>query len=130
MLTWVSIYWFSRAGPAASVRIYYEFSLSGEVITFPKTAVPVGISFFPKELVQFPKVCVPTLSSGCSCLMTDDGRGDSLLRSKARIVFESEHKVGGHFAAYEQPEALAGDLRNMFGKSGPAAGVVPGCSGY
>jgi hypothetical protein len=53
-----------------------------------------------------------------------------LLRSKGKIVFESEHKVGGHFAAYEQPEALVGDLRNMFGKSGPAAGVVPGCTGY
>ncbi|KAJ7282424.1 hypothetical protein C8J57DRAFT_1554332, partial [Mycena rebaudengoi] len=22
--TWISIYWFSRAGPAASLRIYYE----------------------------------------------------------------------------------------------------------
>lgn len=56
--------------------------------------------------------------------------GGSLIRAKARIVFESEHEVGGHLAAYEQPEALAGDLRKMFGKSGPAAGVVPGCSGY
>jgi len=53
-----------------------------------------------------------------------------LLRSKGRIVFESDHKVGGHFAAYEQPEALVGDLRKMFGKSGPAEGVVPGCTGY
>ena len=42
----------------------------------------------------------------------------SLLRSQARIVFESEHDVGGHFAAYEQPEALVDDIRNMFGKSG------------
>jgi hypothetical protein len=29
--TWVSIYWFSRAGPAASVRIYYE-SLKGDLV--------------------------------------------------------------------------------------------------
>ncbi|KAN0135059.1 Alpha/Beta hydrolase fold [Lactarius tabidus] len=115
VLTWVSIYWFSRSGPAASVRIYYELARAGEVISFPKTTVPVGLSFFPKELVRFPKarrmVC-------------------RLLRSKGRIVFESEHKVGGHFAAYEQPEALVDDLRNMFGRSGPAAGVVPGCTGY
>ncbi|KAH9017880.1 Alpha/Beta hydrolase protein [Lactarius hengduanensis] len=109
ILTWVSIYWFSRAGPAASVRIYYELALSGELIVFPKTTVPIGLSFFPKELARFPK---------------------ALLRSKGRIVFESEHKAGGHFAAYEQPEALAGDLRKMFGKSGPAAGVVSGRSGY
>ncbi|KAH8979688.1 alpha/beta-hydrolase [Lactarius akahatsu] len=109
VLTWVSIFWFSRAGPAASIRIYYELSLSGEVIVFPKTTVPVGLSFFPEEVAHFPK---------------------ALLRSKGNIVFESEHEAGGHFAAYEQPEALVGDLRKMFGKSGPAAGVVSGCTGY
>ncbi|KAH9037768.1 Alpha/Beta hydrolase protein [Lactarius hengduanensis] len=107
VLTWISIYWFSRAGPAASVRIYYE--IGDAVVGFPKTTIPVGLSFFPKELARFPKV---------------------LLRSKGRIVFESDHEAGGHFAAYEQPEALVGDLRKMFGKSGPAAGVVSGCDGY
>ncbi|KAI9435115.1 Alpha/Beta hydrolase protein [Lactarius indigo] len=107
VLTWISIYWFSRAGPAASVRIYYE--IGDAVIGFPKTTVPVGLSFFPKELACFPK---------------------PLLRSKGNIVFESEHETGGHFAAYERPEALVGDLRKMFGKSGPAAGVVSGRDGY
>ncbi|KAH9018182.1 Alpha/Beta hydrolase protein [Lactarius deliciosus] len=109
ILTWISICWFSHAGPAASIRIYYELALSGEVVAFPKTTVPVGLSFFPKDLVRSPKV---------------------LIRSKGRIVFESEHKVGGYLAAYEQPEALVGDLRKMFGKFGPAAGVVPGYTGY
>ncbi|KAH9018204.1 Alpha/Beta hydrolase protein [Lactarius deliciosus] len=107
VLTWISIYWFSRAGPAASVRIYYE--IGDAVFGFPGTTVPVGLSFFPKELVRFPK---------------------PLLRSKGNIVFESDHEAGGHFASYEKPEALVGDLRKMFGKSGPAAGVVPGCDGY
>jgi hypothetical protein len=54
----------------------------------------------------------------------------SILRAKGKIVFESEHDAGGHFAAYEKPDLLVGDLRKMFGKSGPAAGVVPGRSGY
>ena len=54
----------------------------------------------------------------------------SMLRAKGKIVFESEHESGGHFAAYEKPDLLVGDLRKMFGKSGPAAGVVSGCSGY
>ncbi|KAH8983085.1 alpha/beta-hydrolase [Lactarius hatsudake] len=57
-------------------------------------------------------------------------RGSSWLRAQGKIVFESEHEVGGHFAAYEQPEAFVTDLRKMFGKSGPAAGVVPGYTGY
>ncbi|KAH9023485.1 Alpha/Beta hydrolase protein [Lactarius pseudohatsudake] len=108
VLTWISIYWFSRAGPAASVRMH---EIGDAVIGFPGTTIPVGLSFFPKdkELARFPK---------------------PLLRSKGNIVFESDHEAGGHFAAYEKPEALVGDLRNMFGKSGPAAGVVPGCDGY
>jgi hypothetical protein len=46
------------------------------------------------------------------------------------VVFESEHAAGGHFAAYEKPEALADDLRQMFGRSGPVAGVIPGHHGF
>ena len=46
------------------------------------------------------------------------------------LVFESEHDNGGHFAAYEKPEELAGDLRNMFKKGGGAFGVVKGKTGY
>jgi hypothetical protein len=52
------------------------------------------------------------------------------LRSVSNVVFESEHSAGGHFASYEQPEALADDLRRMFGKGGPAAGVIPGHDGF
>ena len=48
-----------------------------------------------------------------------------------KLVFESEeHDKGGHFAAFEVPDKLAGDIRKMFGKGGPAYGVVPGKSGY
>ena len=46
------------------------------------------------------------------------------------LVFESKHEHGGHFAAHEKPEALVGDLRKMFGKDGPAFGVVKGRTGY
>lgn len=46
------------------------------------------------------------------------------------IVFESEHGSGGHFAAHEKPDGLAADLRAMFGKAGPAFGVVSGRTGY
>jgi hypothetical protein len=52
------------------------------------------------------------------------------LRAESKVVFESEHYVGGHFAAYEQPGALVDDLRRMFGKKGPAAGVVPWHGGF
>jgi len=60
VLTWVSIYWFSRAGPAASVRIYFEVMGSGDAVELKmqQVKVPVGISFFPKEIVQYPKAFV------------------------------------------------------------------------
>lgn len=47
-----------------------------------------------------------------------------------KVVFESEHDTGGHFAAFEVPEKLVGDLRKMFGKGGPAYGVVLSKTGY
>ncbi|KAF5314945.1 hypothetical protein D9619_007397 [Psilocybe cf. subviscida] len=110
VLTWISLYWFSRAGPAASVRIYYEVRTADpqHFEKHHKTTIPLGFSYFPKELLPLP-------SSWCM----DRNR-----------VFAAEHDKGGHFAAHEVPEVLVGDLRKMFGKGGPAFGVVPGKTGY
>ena len=52
------------------------------------------------------------------------------MQALGRLVYEHEHERGGHFAAHEQPAALVDDLRAMFGRDGPAYGVVEGCSGY
>ncbi|KAI0079393.1 alpha/beta-hydrolase [Panus rudis PR-1116 ss-1] len=110
VLTWVSIYWFSKAGPTASTRIYYEALRSGDFNVYASwTNVPCGISYFPKDVVQAPKLWP---------------------RALGNIVFEHEHDVGGHFAAYEEPGLLAADLRKMFGNGGPAFGVVSGKNGY
>ncbi|KAF2750196.1 alpha/beta-hydrolase [Sporormia fimetaria CBS 119925] len=112
--TWVSVYAFSVAGPAASVRIYKE-SAGGEYPAFETAkgwiggGVKVGLSYFPREILQLPKSWAKNL-------------GD--------VVFIGEHDKGGHFAAWEVPERLVGDLRIMFGKGGKAFGVVEGRSGY
>ncbi|KAL0958924.1 hypothetical protein HGRIS_014240 [Hohenbuehelia grisea] len=108
VLTWISIYWFSRAGPAASVRIYFEITQAGESTTAsPK--VPIGLSYFPREIGGVPR---------------------QWNRNGANVVFEGEHERGGHFAAFERPEDLVGDLHKMFGKGGRAFGAVPGKTGY
>ncbi|PIL23392.1 hypothetical protein GSI_14703 [Ganoderma sinense ZZ0214-1] len=112
VIEWISIYWFSRAGPAASARIYYEMTDGGTQplpVLGDWMSVPVGVSYFPAELVHFPKAWSNMLG---------------------KLVFESEHDAGGHFAAFEVPETLVGDLRKMYGKGGPAYGVVPGKTGY
>ncbi|KAF8802595.1 alpha/beta-hydrolase [Phlegmacium glaucopus] len=110
VLTWVSIYWFSRAGPTASLRIYYEVDKASPELftTLQPTTIPLGYSFFPKELLPLPRRWLKA----------------------PNLVFQSEHESGGHFAAHEKPQELVGDLRKMFGKGGPAFGVVPGKMGY
>ncbi len=112
--TWISIYWFSTAGPAANVRIYYEAVHSTKVVTrerltewIPK--VKLGMSHFPQELRVLPKAWTRTLGP---------------------VVFEKDHESGGHFAAWERPDAIVGDVRKMFGKGGGAYGVIKGRDGY
>ena len=112
VLTWISIYQFSRAGPAATQRIYYE-EAHRNPSTFDFVSkyidVPLGISHAPRELAVLPRLWHKTLGP---------------------IVFEKQWDKGGHFAAHEQPEMLVADLREMFGKEGGAFGVVKGCNGY
>jgi hypothetical protein len=52
------------------------------------------------------------------------------MKMAGNLVFTARHKEGGHFAAYERPNDLVGDLRKMFGKGGPCFGAVPGKTGY
>ncbi|KAJ7811013.1 Alpha/Beta hydrolase protein [Mycena olivaceomarginata] len=106
ILTWISIYWFSRAGPAATQRIYYEVASENAIIPSVHgvaPTIPLGLSFFLESWSTFPA---------------------------GNVVFEGEHPMGGHFAAHETPELLVADLRKMFGRGGPAYGVVPGRVGY
>ena len=46
------------------------------------------------------------------------------------IVFEKEHEKGGHFAAWERPDAIVDDLRTIFGKDGGAYNLIKGKSGF
>ncbi|KAJ0115707.1 epoxide hydrolase [Diaporthe amygdali] len=105
ILTWISIYAFSTAGPDSSVRIYYEATRQEAISSgYPyHDKVPLGLSYFPKDLVVPPNTWGRTLGP---------------------VVFEKRHEDGGHFAAHERPEKLADDLRTMFGKGGGAEAVV------
>lgn len=103
ILTWVSIYQFSKAGPAASVRIYYE-TKHAEADQYAQglkyvPQVQLGVSLFPKDVVVPPKRWAHSLGP---------------------LVFAAVHEQGGHFAAHERPEQLAVDLQSMFGTAGGA----------
>ncbi|RDW61977.1 hypothetical protein BP6252_11410 [Coleophoma cylindrospora] len=112
VLTWVSIYYFSTAGPAAPNCIYYENEHRDPPI-FPAvqvyTDVPLGIARLPRDLILLPKLWHRTMGP---------------------IVYEKEYPHGGHFAAWECPDMLVNDLRIMFGRGGGAYGCVKQRSGY
>lgn len=116
ILTFVSIYWFSRAGPASSVRIYYEaaHTESHSDVTYTTLQkyvahVKLGIAHFPQEISVVPHSWAATMGP---------------------VVQQTVHDRGGHFAAWEQPQAIASDLRKMFGKGGPCFGIIEGKDGY
>ncbi|EPS44937.1 hypothetical protein H072_1084 [Dactylellina haptotyla CBS 200.50] len=100
ILTWISIFWFSTGGPTASVRLYYE-SARLPSDDKPKdtnwTSCPMGISYFPRDINVSPSAWA---------------------RPMGNFVFERTHNAGGHFAAWETPDALAGDLKDMFRQGG------------
>ncbi|EXJ82542.1 hypothetical protein A1O3_06355 [Capronia epimyces CBS 606.96] len=117
--TWVAIYWFSTMGPAASLRIYYEAThqwdppatrVSRDRTTqYIGAGVKLGLAHSPQELRVLPS---------------------SWTRTQGDVVFERSHPSGGHFFAYERPDFLIRDVRDMFGKKGGAAAVVKGADGY
>ncbi|KAJ3516691.1 hypothetical protein NLJ89_g963 [Agrocybe chaxingu] len=89
VLTWVSIYWFSAAGPAASLAVYYEMIRAGDRAP-AKTTVPLGRPYFPREVLNIPRLSAKT----------------------PNLVSVEEASIGGHFAAYEKPQELVIDLRH------------------
>ncbi|TLD34820.1 60S ribosomal protein [Venturia nashicola] len=116
ILTWISIYYFSTAGPAASVRIYYEAVHSTGTKIGHRDAlsewiphVKLGLAYFPRELTVVPQTWGRTLGP---------------------VAYESVKSRGGHFAAHEAPSEIAGDLKKMFGKKGPLYGIIKGADGY
>ncbi|KAF2180283.1 alpha/beta-hydrolase [Zopfia rhizophila CBS 207.26] len=116
VLTWISIYWFSTSGPAASVRIYYEMAHEKDRKMWSDIRqggymkhVKIGMSHFPRDIRVLP---------------------NAWTRNLGNVVYESFRESGGHFAAWEQPEMVVEDLQKMFGRDGPAYALIKGSEGY
>lgn len=93
LLTNISLYWFSD-NIAASLRLYKENRL--DPLTFgpgERVIPPLGMAVFPREL--------PTPPRSWAERVFDVRRWRSML-------------AGGHFAALEQPRALAFEIRAFF----------------
>jgi pimeloyl-ACP methyl ester carboxylesterase len=100
LLTNVMIYWVTETMPS-STRIYYESSHNNprpsSMTPFVNSGkpAPMGFALFPKEINVPPRAWVE--------------------RSMGGSLFHwTEMPRGGHFAALEQPQLLADDVRKFF----------------
>jgi pimeloyl-ACP methyl ester carboxylesterase len=90
----VTLYWLTNTA-VSSARLYWE-SRNGKGGFFDPRGVPLptGVSAFREEIYQAP---------------------ESWARAAyPHLVFYRAHEKGTHFAAWEQPQALAEDLRETF----------------
>jgi microsomal epoxide hydrolase len=100
LLTNIMIYWVTGT-INSSTRLYYETmhnpmlrgGLEGEIDSAFRVTVPTGAAIFPAEVYRPPR---------------------KWAERTYNIARWTEMPAGGHFAALEEPEALAADIRAFF----------------
>ncbi|MGJ7506288.1 epoxide hydrolase family protein [Variovorax sp. GT1P44] len=87
----ITLYWLTKTG-VSSARLYWESKLA---FFAPKgVALPVAVSAFPDEIYTAPRSWTE--------------------RAYPKLVHYGRPDKGGHFAAWEQPEVFAAELRASF----------------
>jgi pimeloyl-ACP methyl ester carboxylesterase len=92
----ITLYWLTGTG-ASAARSYWErghaqAAAAGQ--TPLEVSIPVGFTVFPGEIFQAPKTWVE--------------------RSYPNLTYFHAAERGGHFAAWEEPELFAGEMRDAF----------------
>jgi pimeloyl-ACP methyl ester carboxylesterase len=92
----ITVYWLTGTG-ASAARAYWESArartLSQGAVP-PAVSLPVGFTAFPGEIFRAPRSWVE--------------------RSYPNVTYFNEVDKGGHFAAWEEPELFATELRAAF----------------
>ena len=87
----ITLFWLTRTGVSAS-RLYGESKFS--YVAVKNVSVPVAVSVFPDEVFHAPQSWAK--------------------KAYPNLVHYNELDRGGHFAAWEQPELYASELRDGF----------------
>ena len=87
----ITMYWLTNTG-ISSARLYWENKLG--FFDVKHVTIPVGVSAFPHELYQCPRSWAQ--------------------QAYPKLVYYKKHDVGGHFAAWEQPQLFCEDVRASF----------------
>jgi pimeloyl-ACP methyl ester carboxylesterase len=92
----ITLYWLTNTG-ASSSQLYWENNNNNFNAVNQKTAeisIPVAVTVFPGEIYQAPRSWTE--------------------RAYRNLIYFNEVDRGGHFAAWEQPELFASELRAAF----------------
>jgi pimeloyl-ACP methyl ester carboxylesterase len=87
----VTMYWLTNTG-ISSARLYWENK--GTFFDARGITIPVAVSAFPDELYQCPRSWAE--------------------RAYSKLIYFNKLDVGGHFAAWEQPQIFSQELRAAF----------------
>ena len=87
----ITLYWLTNTGVSAS-RLYWEYK--GGFFNVKGVSIPVAITVFPGEQYQAPRSWAE--------------------RAYPKLIYFNEVERGGHFAAWEEPELFASELRAAF----------------
>jgi pimeloyl-ACP methyl ester carboxylesterase len=92
----ITVYWLTGTG-ASAARSYWESARAQALAAGqapPQVTVPVGFTTFPDEIFRAPRSWVE--------------------RAYPTLTYFNEAAKGGHFAAWEQPELFATEIRAAF----------------
>jgi pimeloyl-ACP methyl ester carboxylesterase len=93
----ITLYWLTGTG-ASAARAYWESGRAAEAQAAgqppPEASVPAGFTVFPDEIFQAPRSWVE--------------------ESYPNLTYFHEADRGGHFAAWEEPDVFAQEIRDAF----------------
>jgi pimeloyl-ACP methyl ester carboxylesterase len=95
----ITLYWLTNTGVSAS-RLYWEYK--GGFFNAKGVAIPVAVTVFPGEQYQAPRTWTE--------------------RAYPNLIYYNQVDEGGHFAAWEQPQLFASELRAAFRSLRPRGG--------
>jgi pimeloyl-ACP methyl ester carboxylesterase len=87
----ITLYWLTNTA-ISSARLYWEYK--GGFFDVRNVTIPVGVSAFPDEIYQAPKSWTE--------------------KAYPKLIYYNRPPKGGHFAAWEQPQAFTEDVRATF----------------
>jgi pimeloyl-ACP methyl ester carboxylesterase len=103
MLDDITLYWLTNTG-TSSAQLYWENNANN--FNAVDISIPAAITVFPGEIYRAPKSWAQ--------------------RAYHKLIYFHEVDTGGHFAAWEQPELLAAEIRAAFKSLRPADAKVAG----